>query len=224
MVIVVRQIRNEWKVHFTWLYLIPTALLAIFLYYLNKEVYNPFVELTMRDLYAIFELIWPLSAVLGISTILPQEHEEGMLELRLSYPKPYRYSVIRKIALPYSWWFVVGISAMLWCSRTCLSFNMSHMLGVVFPPTVFLSGITLLLSSLTLDPVVSILITLIYWVFEWMTAGARSGNMALFPFYAGLTSQIDIAKNRVLLVSIGILLKTLALIVIRKRKIDHTSE
>ncbi len=57
-----------------------------------------------------------------------------MLELRLSYAEPYQYAVLRKIALPYLWWFAVGILAMLWCLKGLPALNIWQMLPVVVPP------------------------------------------------------------------------------------------
>ncbi len=204
-----KQLWNEWKVHFTWLYPI-TAIVFFFLA-------SSFGAKTLTDLYLLFEIVWPLGLVLSIASILPLEHEQGMLELRLSYAKPYQFSIIKKLALPYSWWVSVGLLTMLYYAKGLFFTNIWHMAAVVIPPAMLLSGLALLVSSLTLNVVISVTVTLVYWVYEWLNAAAQR-RVALFPYYGGISSEINILANRLVLVLAGLLLSLVALNITTKRR------
>ncbi len=141
-----------------------------------------------------------------------------MLELRLSYAEPYQYAVLRKIALPYLWWFAVGILAMLWCLKGLPALNIWQMLPVVVPPAVLLAGVALLVSSLTLHAGISVLVTLVYWVYEWLNAGNRTRHISLFPYYGGAWEHINIGLNRVFLLLAGIAFTVSALLVITRKR------
>lgn len=196
-----KQLWNEWKIHLTWLYPV-TALVFFFLAF-------SFKPRTQTDLYLLVEVVWPLGLVLSIASILPLEYEEGMLELRLSYAKPYRHSVIKTLALPHLWWVSVGLLAMLCCTKGPFFAEIWHLAAVVIPPAIALSGLALLVSSLTLNAVTSVIVTLAYWVYEWLNAAAQR-KMSLFPYYGGIAQQINIFLNRFFLVAVGLLLYLVA--------------
>lgn len=210
-----KQLCNEWKVHFTWLYPITTMIFLSFALSLGPK--------TLVDLYLLFEVLWPLGLVLSISPMLPLEHEEGMLELRLSYSSPFQYSIIKKLALPYCWWVSIGLLIILFCTKGLVFTETWHMAAVAIPPAIALSGLALLVSSLTLDTLTSVIVTLVYWVYEWLNAGAQR-KTALFPYYGGISHQINIIANRLFLVAVGLLLSLAALRIITAGQMSSTAE
>lgn len=81
-----KQLYYEWKIHFSYLYFVPVAILGVLLVNLWQTAVNPYFEAQLRELYYVLEIYWPSTLALGLSTLLPQEYETGMLKLRLSYP------------------------------------------------------------------------------------------------------------------------------------------
>ncbi len=119
--------------------------------------------------------------------------------------------------LPVLWWLATGMLAGWWVHQYYLAFDIWNMLIVVVPPTVFLGGLALLASAYFLNSIISMLITLLWWAWELLTAGVRSGNLALLPYSFNNTVNIAIGRNRAILIILGIAFGYLAMIVIEKR-------
>lgn len=218
-----KQLYYEWKIHFSYLYFVPVVILGVLLVNLWQTAVNPYFEAQLRELYYVLEIYWPLTLALGLSTLLPQEYETGMLKLRLSYPQGYKSAILQKLMLPVLWWLAIGMLAGWWAHQYYLAFDIWDMLIVVVPPTVFLGGLALLASAYFLNSIISMLITLLWWAWELLTAGVRSGNLALLPYSFNNTVNIAIGRNRAILIILGIAFGYLAMIVIEKQDGSHNS-
>lgn len=93
---------REWELHLTTAYLVPPLILAAQLGELCNWGSDSLLAPRLSQLIQTFGVFWPLALCLGLATLLPYERQEGMLELRLSYPRPYWLSLLQKIALPIS--------------------------------------------------------------------------------------------------------------------------
>lgn len=213
-----KQLYYEWKIHFSFLYLVPVAILVIFMVNLWQDAANPYQNAQLQNLYYIFEAYWPLALALAVSTLLPQEYEAGMLSLRQSYPQSYKLSILQKLLLPLLWWVFVGVLAAGWAHQNYLAFNVWDMFVVALPPACFLAGLAILASALSLNSSFSMVITLCWWALDLTTGGFYTGNLTLLPYSLANTADIAVGENRVSLVILGLLFGYLALVYVKRTR------
>lgn len=214
---------REWKLHFAWSYLVPPLILAGLLWNLMTNGDSPFFYPRLSELLQIFEVFWPLALALGVATLVPYERQEGMLELRLSYPKPYPLSLLQMLTLPILVWVLAGGLGLYWAYQGYMTFDIWLLLKVTIPPAVMLAGCALLASTLTLNTAASALIAVAWWGFELATGSRLTGLMALFP-YSMHIEDIALNTNRVLLVLLGIVLSAMATILLYSRHLPAAEE
>ncbi len=214
---------REWKLHFTWSYLVPPLILAVLLWDIMSNSNSPNFRPRLSELLQIFELFWPLALALGVATLLPFERQEGMLELRLSYPRPYLLSLLQKLTLPILLWALVGAAGLALAYRGYMIFDWWLLAKVSIPPAIALAGCSLLASTLTLNTPASLLITVAWWGFELATGSRLTGNLALFP-YSMRVEEIALDTNRILLVLLGLTLGAAATVLLHKRQLPAAEE
>ena len=76
------------------------------------------------------------------------------------------------------------------------------MAAVALPPALFLGGLGVLASALTLNALSAQLLVALWWAWDLTTAGRQSGLLALFP-YLMRVDGLNLAANRWLLVGLG---------------------
>lgn len=215
-----QSLRLEWKLHFTYAYLLPVTIVAGAFFNIYTNAQSPFSAPSLEQLYLIYEVLMPLVLSLGLATLLPYERDEGMLELRLSYAQPFELALLRKVLLPICCWFALAVGGGLWAHHYYLSFSAWHLALVTVPPTLFLGGLTLLVSALTLNSPLSMMFPLGWWAWELLTGGRKSGLLALLP-YTYANTQVPLNLNRGLLVCVGLLLLVIGLILVRRSSMEH---
>ncbi len=213
---------KEWKLHLTWSYLAPLLLLGAQIWNLCSGS-NAYVASRPAELLQTFGVFWPLALCLALASLLPYERQEGMLELRLSYPTPYWRSLLMKIALPAIWWSVVGGAGLLICYHSYMHFSVWSMLQMILPPAIALGGFTLLVSAITLNMPATLVTTIAWWGFELVTACRLSGAFALFPISMNVTN-INLVTNRWLLLAAGVSLTILSVVLLGKRHLPTVEE
>jgi len=213
---------KEWRLHLTWSYLAPPLLLGAQIWNLCSGG-NAYVAPRPSELLQTFGVFWPLALCLALASLLPYERQEGMLELRLSYPTPYWRSLLMKIALPAIWWSLAGGAGLFICYRSYMHFPVWHMLQLILPPTVALAGFTLLVSAITLNMPATMVTTIAWWGFELVTACRLSGAFALFPVSMNVT-HINLVANRWLLLAVGVSLTMLSVVLLGRRHLPTVEE
>lgn len=213
---------KEWRLHLTWSYLAPPLLLGAQVWILCSDS-NAAVQSKAHELLQTFGVFWPLALCLALASLIPDERQSGMLEMRLSYPKPYWRSLLMKTALPLVWWSTVGAAGLFACYRAYTPFPVWNLLQTVLPPTIAMGGFTLLSSALTLNMPATLVATVAWWGFELVTACRLSGVFALFPISMNVTT-INLAANRWLLLALGVLLAALSATLLIRRRLPTVEE
>jgi len=215
----------EWKIHFSVLYIVPILVLAMLTYNLWINAQNPYFRPDIRDLHLVFEVFWPLVLALGFATIIPTEHDNCMLELRLSYPRLYVLSLLQKLGLPLAIWAVSGSLAAWFLHYHYLPLSFLGFVKLGLPPALFLSGLALFISCLTLSTTISFLVASAWWGWELISQCKRSGLLALLPFTTRLEATNNyLLINRYLISLVGVSFVILGTLYLSQRPIPTTEE
>ncbi|MFP4345976.1 MAG: hypothetical protein ACLFU8_14870 [Anaerolineales bacterium] len=154
------------------------------------------------NLVRAFELLLPLTVGLAAAQLMSVERDEGMAELRLSYPEdPWRLPLVRTgVALLIgAVAIVLGLVAFRWV------FDPIPPGALVEPalgPTLFLLGLALLVGNLTGNYWLAAALVMGYWFFEVQTQGDVTKSFFLFQ-YAWPVEAVDYVLNRRLLAGVG---------------------
>ncbi len=211
--------RHEWKINSTWAYLAPLAILVIFLLDLWEATHRAPVPFPPRidKVYEVLEVMWPLVLGLAAAMPLPLEKEQGTLEFRLSYPRPLWRTVVMKLSLPYVFWAGIGVGTALWLDQTYLSLTPGTAAALVLPPALFLGGLGVMASAVTLNALSSQLVVALCWAWDLTTASRQSGLLALFP-YLMRVEDLNLTVNRWLLTGLGAAMHVGAVIALSRRR------
>lgn len=220
----VRKLWLEWKVQLTIFYLVPPLIMALWVLDLVIVVKSPSAAASPRDMYLLYEVIWSMALAMVVSTVPPLEWDEGMLEMRLSYPATYWLSLLGKLALPVLMWAVAGALGGLALHRFYLAFDARELLAIALPPAVFMAGASLLASSVTLNSPLSMMICAAWWGWELILKGQKSGNLALMPYFNDGLYRIAVITNRWLLVGAGCALAALGALYLERRRLPAARE
>ncbi len=151
-----------------------------------------------------FELILPLIGGLAAAHLMTVEREEGMVELRLSYPESrWRLPTARTgIALA-----LVAVAALLGALAFRLAFGphrLGRLLGPAVSPTLLLIGLSLLVGNASGSTWAAAGLVIGVWFLEVQTRGEVTGVLFLFQ-YAWPVEGVSFVLNRRLLAGLGLL-------------------
>jgi hypothetical protein len=156
----------------------------------------------LYDLVRAFELVLPLGAGLAAAHLMAVEREEGMAELRASYPEGrWRLPLSRTLVA-----LVLGAAALLLgLAAFRLVFDplpASELVEPALAPTLLLLALSLLAGNLTGNYWLAAALVMGYWFFEVQTRGDLTGALYLFQ-YAWPVDDVDYALNRRALAALG---------------------
>jgi len=221
----IRVLQCEWKIHFTILYAVPICILALLVFNVSDTAQNLYTSPNERELHLIFEAFWPLALALGFATVLPTERENGMLELRRSYPRSYALSLIQKLMLPLTIWLIAGLAAVWVIHNHFMAFTMGDFIVLSLPPALLLGGLTFLVSSLTLSTPISFLAASAWWGWELISQSKRSGLLALLPHTNRLECTASFLElNRYAISLTGLILTCLGVWLVYRKPLPTTEE
>lgn len=185
--------------------LIPLGLLPAYamLQYLvwNREWALPRLETLVQS----FELILPLAIALVAAHIPVVEREEHLQELQATFPEPlWQTALIRTCLTLVMGVLTAGVGMLIFR----LGFGEYSLTSTVLPavaPTLYLTGMSLLVSRLAGSYWAGAGASLGYWFLEVVSRGNYTGSLFLFA-RSWPPGEVDYAQNRWWLAVIGTLL------------------
>jgi hypothetical protein len=157
------------------------------------------------NLVRAFELLLPLGVGLAAAHLMTVEREEGMAEMRASYPEGrWRLPLSRTVValLLGTTATLLGIAAFRWVFDPLPA---SELVEPALAPALLLLGLSLLAGNLTGNYWLAAALVMGYWFFEVQTQGDVTHSFFLFQ-YAWPVDEVDYALNRRLLAGLGGLL------------------
>lgn len=151
-----------------------------------------------------FEVILPLTAALAACHLMAVEREEGISELRATYPEPrWRLPALRSAgALALA---LLALLAGMLCFRlTSGPFSLAQVVTPALAPALFLVGAALLVSNLTGSYWATAGTVMGYWFLEVLSRGRFTQTVYLFQKTWPLP-DVDLVPNRLWLAGLGFL-------------------
>lgn len=171
---------------------------------LTRLVWGRYDELSPGTLLLSYVILLPLFSGLAVAHLMSIETETRFEELRLSYPEPrFRVPLIRTlIALALvGFEIVLGLLTfiVLWGMPT---FNPLPFVLLAVPPTIFLTGFSMLVNHISRSYWVAAASVMMWWFIELQTRGKLSGVLFLFyPLWP--TKDTSAVMNQMLLLVVG---------------------
>jgi len=134
----------------------------------------------IREAFQAFQLIMPLSAGLAAASLMSIEREDGFDELRRSYAEPsWKLPVIRSLEalLIPTLAALAGWAVYRWAGWPI---DPQSMILTAVPATLFLTGLSLLVSNASGSYWAAAGVVMIYWFLELQTRGDLTKNFFLF--------------------------------------------
>lgn len=171
---------------------------------MTRLLLGRYEELSPGILLESFVILLPLFSGLAAARLMSIEGENRFEELRLSYPEPrFRLPLIRVLmALALiTLEMVLGMLTfmVLWGMPT---FNPIPLMILAIPPTIFLTGVSMLINHLSRSYWIAAASVMMWWFIELQTRGKLSGVLFLFyPLWP--TTDTSAVTNQILLLVAG---------------------
>lgn len=170
--------------------------LAIPAYTVLMRLWYQYDDPSPDRLYKIFAILLPLASGLAATHLMSIESEAGFCELRLTYPEPrLRLPFLRSAAAVVFMLLatILGLAAVVWLWGLP-DFNSLSWVLHALPPTVFLSGLSLLVGGLSRSYWAATGTVLGWWFLELQTRGQLTGVLFLFhPIWprTGVSAELN---------------------------------
>ncbi|MGC9522037.1 MAG: hypothetical protein ACP5HG_09170 [Anaerolineae bacterium] len=151
-----------------------------------------------------FELILPLISGMASAHLMTVEREEGVSELRLSYPESRWCLPATRTGIALALATVAALLGVLAFRPVFGPTPLGELLEPALSPTLLLIGLSLLVGNATGSYWSAAGLVIGYWFFEVQTRGDVTGSLFLFQ-YAWPVGGVSYALNRRLLAGLGLL-------------------
>jgi hypothetical protein len=179
--------------------MLPAYLLLATLNWISRET-TP----TLIDAQRAFVLILPLGVGLLAAHLMTVEQEEGIDELRRTYPEQDSWLPrVRTVGAILLGMLSASVSVLL--LRITGAFALSETLLPAIPPSLLLLGLGMVLNNFSRSAALSVLVIIGYWFIELQTQGRITGVLFLFQSLIP-QPEVNTNINQVLLSGIGALL------------------
>jgi hypothetical protein len=178
---------------------------------------------TALILQNLLELALPLAAGVGAASLVGRD---PAIELQLTLPTAYRATILRRLAASTGWVAVVALTVTLgavatgWWDRwpgahTPLTGQLTWL-----APTVFLTGLGLLVGTLAGSPALATSVVAMLWTFHLAGTGPLQNHqwtrqLFLFATTRGVP-ELDWTANRLILLAAGASLAAVAWLLLRR--------
>jgi hypothetical protein len=165
------------------------------------------IEVATYELVRAFEIILPLSVGLAAAHLMTIERDEGIAELRASYPEGLWRRPAARILVA----LILGVVAILLgiaaFELVFVPLPIEELVGPALAPALFLLGFSLLAGNVTGNYWLAAALVMSYWFLEIQTRGDLTRAIFLFH-YSWPVEEVEYMLNRLLLAGAGTLLLT----------------
>ena len=196
---------------------LPVGVAAALLWLLHG---GPGGERTYSDVLSLFEVYFPLLAVVSVAPLIPLEIDEGTFDLLMSTPVRRWVLLVHRVGPALAVYILCYALVAGFAYLHCLAYPLTEVLWYTLPQSLLLAGLSVLVGLAWRSMIGAYCIPLLYWVVSYILGARFLGIFYLFQ--ASRPDEdltIEPTKIALLISALAVLVINLAIIE-KRRNID----